>query len=102
MLRGFAYRDVLPWDGILFSVRRFNRLNRFVSALTSTCNKQQQDLSGCFCRTFQSGLITDYEWQEWHWVWMTSFGQTWQRLGSAYRNWALKPHRNLQAVVIVN
>ena len=59
-----------------------DRLNRFVAALTNAYNKQQQDLNNASAGPFQSGLITDTN-SRMALGMDASFGQAWQRLGSA-------------------
>ena len=76
-------------DGVIYTPNQADkqryasdRLNRFVSALTSAYNKQQQDLSSASVGPFQSGLITDTNGRMALGM-DASFGQAWQRLGSA-------------------
>ena len=79
-------------DGVIYTPNQADkqryasdRLNRFVSALTSAYNKQQQDLSSASVGPFQSGLITDTNGRMALGM-DASFGQAWQRLGRLYRN----------------
>lgn len=75
-------------DGVIYTPNQADkqryasdRLNRFVSALTSAYNKQQQDLNNASAGPFQSGLITDANGRMALGM-DASFGQAWQRLGS--------------------
>ncbi|OOF56621.1 outer membrane protein assembly factor BamC [Rodentibacter myodis] len=76
-------------EGILFTPsvvekQRYtsDRLNRFVSALTSNYNKQQQDLNNTTAGAFQSGLITDTNGRMALGM-NAGFNHAWEKLGSA-------------------
>ena len=76
-------------DGVIYTPNQVNkqryasdRLNRFVSAITKAYNKQQQDLTGTSTMPFQSSVITDTNGRMALGM-NASFGQAWQRLGSA-------------------
>lgn len=76
-------------DGVLFTPsvaekQRYtsDRLNRFVSALTTAYDKQQQDLTNASVSAFQSGLVTDTNGRVTLGMDAT-FGQAWEKLSYA-------------------
>lgn len=76
-------------DGIIFTPsasekQRYtsDRLNRIVSALTTTYNKQQQDLSNASVGAVASGIVQDQNGQT-ALAMNATFGQAWEKLSSA-------------------